>query len=149
MTNAELTPIGDALENRFAEIATSDVAGIAHTFEGDSELERIAAYNALSETVSLRDFYGKPIAVTAVVAQTVQVTDPDSGEVSDAPRTVLVGADGTNYHSVSKGVLDSLRMIFRMIGVPSAARPITVVAREVQTRKGYRTVQLSVVPPKK
>ena len=103
--------------------------------------EALAAITSKSEP--LADHLNKPFIVRELVAHMATVVAQDTGEVLHCPRILFVTDQGI-YSTVAAGVVESLRTIIGLIGMP-ALRSLTVQAREQKTRRGFKTILLEVV----
>lgn len=114
------------------------------TIPSDGSRENAAKIaNAMDDAESLRDYMGQVLEIENVLLHDV-VLEGENGEEIPAVRTVLIGADGTCYAAVSNGVISSLQKIFALVGVGPWTPPLKVVAKEVNTRKGRRTLRLKL-----
>lgn len=114
------------------------------TIPNDGSRESAAKIaNAMDEAESLRDHMGEVLEIENVLLHDVTL-EGENGEEIPAVRTVLIGADGTCYAAVSNGVISSLQKIFALVGVGPWTPPLKVVAKEVNTRKGRRTLRLKL-----
>ncbi len=86
-----------------------------------------------------------PFEVQDIVVHGVKIVD-ENGEVTDATRTVLLSPSGETVSFTSEGVISSLRNIFSIFGLPPFNPPLKVQVKEVKTRRGWKTLNLIVVP---
>jgi len=85
---------------------------------------------------------GASINMIGVMVQTVNLTDDETGEVTNAYRTVIFDDEGRPFAAVSEGVIGSLQNIFALYGFPSPDNPVKVAARRKRTRRGYNVTNL-------
>ena len=111
-----------------------------------SRESKVSIYNAMNDVdENVADHLNEELLITDVIAHNIQLLDELTGELVDTVRVVLVGADGTNYQAVSKGVVSSLQKIFGLVGQPSwKENPIKVVPKQKKVRNGFKTVVLSL-----
>lgn len=104
-------------------------------------------YNAISNpTHSLADFIGKQLEITDVVCHYVEMVDDNTGEVIQAPRMVFVDVKGETYQCISNGVLQSIKRIFPIVGMPSwKDEPLKLVVGQKKGRKGFKFLTLELV----
>ncbi|WP_431806265.1 hypothetical protein [Bacillus pumilus] len=143
--------------NELAEVEQHDVAQapatifeqtsqqIFSTIVAEDRKTKIKLYNAVNNsTASLSDHIGEVLEITDLVAHPIKVQQQD-GSLVDALRTVLVAKDGTTYHSVANGVVDSLQKIIALVGAGSwADDPLKIVPKNVKTRNGFTTLTLAL-----
>lgn len=112
-----------------------------------SRASKIAIYNGLkSKCEQLLDFRDKVITVTDVAAHPITVVDEKTGEIKTVLRTILIGADGTNYQAVSEGVVSSLQAIYAIVGAPSwKDEPVNMLIKEEKTKKGFKVTSITLV----
>jgi hypothetical protein len=103
------------------------------------------ALKLIDASVPLADVIGKPIALKHLIAHRVSLANPETGEVKDAMRLILVDSKGAAYHCVSEGVLTSLKMITAVLDrKPPFDPPLNVIAVQKQTKGGRRIYKLSL-----
>ena len=107
----------------------------------------VKIYNAMNSAAEqLSDHINEEIAIVDVVAHPLQLVNPESGELNECLRTVLIAADGTAYQAVSEGVVSSLSKIFSLCGMPSwTEEPVKVKPVQVKTNKGFKVLTLEMV----
>lgn len=103
---------------------------------------KIRLYNALNTSEKLIDHINEELVVTDVAAYPVQLMDEDTGELFDALRTVLITKDNKSYACVSQGVLNSLKRIFALVGMPpwDDKDALIIIPRLQKTRNKDRKV---------
>ncbi|MFD9817355.1 hypothetical protein, partial [Streptomyces sp. NPDC059080] len=145
-------------ENTTDVLATEDIATASpsifeqgtqqmfSTIQATDRKSSIKLYNAVSNAEhSLSDHIGEVIEITDMVAHAVELEDEVTKETIQAMRVVLLTADGQGYHSVSQGVASSLQRIIGIVGQgPWTDEPLKVVPKEVKTRRGFKTLTLSL-----
>lgn len=107
---------------------------------------KVAIYNAINtEGERLIDHIGETLDIVDIAAHTIQVANEQTGEISEVLRTILIASDGTTYSCVSSGVMESLKKIFAIVGVPSWANdPVHIIPKEIRTRGGRRVLTLEL-----
>ena len=117
------------------------------TIPNDGSREsQIKIYNAINgDGENLGDHLNKVIEVENFVAHPVQMVDDQTGEIIEALRIVLVTPTGETYASVANGVLSSIQKISGIIGSAPWTPALKLKAVEVKTRKGFKTMTLSLV----
>ena len=128
----------DTLKNTESEFFST----IPYTGE---RADAIKVYNAVNgDGEQLSDHLGEILEIENIVAHPIMM-EGDDGNVTKVLRTVLVGADGTSYASVSEGVVSSIQKITGIVGSAPWTPALKVVPKEVKTRKGFKVLTLSLV----
>lgn len=92
-----------------------------------SPTDRIA--NIINEIIELKDIY----------VETVELTNEETGEVSFAPRTILIDKNGKSFECVSIGIFSALKKLFQIFGEPSIwEKPIKIKIKQIQ--KGTKSI---------
>jgi len=113
--------------------------------------DKIAIAQAMGDAdYNLRDYFkadpfAKPVKMVNALAHNVQLVN-DDGELIDASRVVIIDENGKTYSTVADGARSSLGNIFAIFGLPPYNPPLSIVAKEVLTRRKFYT--LNIVPMK-
>ncbi len=106
----------------------------------------IKIYNAISDTVSLRDYVNQPLEIVDVMAHPVDLVDEESGELTTAIRTILISKDGEAYAAVSEGIRSSIARLVQICGQAPWSPALKVTAVEKSTRnKMFRVLTLRLL----
>ena len=105
--------------------------------------ERLAVFQAVSNSGSLDDIIGETLAVRDVIIQPVMVKS-EEGE-REAARIVLIDKVGAAYGCVSTGVETSLRNLFAIVGEPPYSPALNFKVVKKQGRHGYKFTSLEFV----
>lgn len=85
--------------------------------EAGNKEQAKTVFNAMNNpTHKLSDFINKKIKVENYLVEVNDVLDEDTGEVTRAPRVVLIAPDGTSYSAVSKGIFNSVKNAYAALG---------------------------------
>lgn len=104
------------------------------TFEG-----KVKLYSALQNAEKLSDHLNEPLHMVNAVAQSVQVTDEQTGEMTSTARVIIVTDDGKAYSATSPTLLAGLNTMFGIFGTPNTwEKPIAVKVVERRSRRGYK-----------
>lgn len=104
------------------------------TFEG-----KVKLYTALQNAEKLSDHLNEPLHMVNAVAQSVQVTDEQTGEMTSTARVIIVTDDGKSYSATSPTLLAGLNTMFGIFGTPNTwEKPIAVKVVERRSRRGYK-----------
>lgn len=107
---------------------------------------RALAMRAMQQTdKNVGDVLGEPLVITDVLCQAVTIVKETTGEVLNCVRTVLVAKDRTTYGCVSDGIRKSVGMIVGLIGPPTWPQGITVIPRQLNTKKRNRVYFLDLI----
>lgn len=83
-------------------------------------------FDALNNpTYQVADYINKSIEVSNVLLEVAEIVNEDTGEVTRAPRVVLIDAQGNSYQAVSIGMFNAVKNAFRCFG-PAPWEPALV-----------------------
>lgn len=104
------------------------------TFDG-----KVRLYSALQNAAKLADHLNEPLHMVNAVAQSVQVTDEQTGEMTNSARVIIVTDDDKAYAATSPTLLAGLNTMFGIFGTPNTwEKPIAVKVVERRSRRGYK-----------
>lgn len=104
------------------------------TFDG-----KVKLYSALQNAEKLADHLNEPLHMVNAVAQSVQVTDEQTGEMINCARVIIVTDDGKAYAATSPTLLAGLNTMFGIFGTPNTwERPLAIKVVEHRSRRGYK-----------
>lgn len=104
------------------------------TFDG-----KVRLYSALQNAEKLADHLNEPLHMVNAVAQSVQVTDEQTGEMTNSARVIIVADDDKAYAATSPTLLAGLNTMFGIFGTPNTwKQPIAVKVVERRSRRGYK-----------
>jgi hypothetical protein len=76
-------------------------------------------YNTLQNPDSaLSDVIGQSLSIIHVIAHEVELVSEQTGEIEKHMRVILIDKDGKSFASVSGGITQSLKSIFKIVGQP-------------------------------
>ena len=103
------------------------------SFAPETREDRARLYRAMTNPDhKISDCINQEIQLTDVYCEMVQMTNDETGEISQVPRCVLFAADGQTYAATSSGIYNALRRLSMVYGAPHWAEPIPVVIRQLQ-----------------
>ena len=145
VVSGEVVAAADEM-SKLAKIRSGEEVSFYCSIPDDGTREsKIAVYNAINNNaVKLGDMIGKEIKVTNIAAHPVRIVSDEDGEIMDVTRVVFIGENGETYESVAQGIFSSVEKIFGIIGFAPWEPSITIVPKEVRTRKGYKTLTLDL-----
>lgn len=115
------------------------------TLSGDTFEEKLAIVSSMTNAKNLRDNLGKVIELVGWTAQTVDLTDEKTGEMSKGVRIVLMDAKGVAWACVSGGIAKSLSNLLAVLGEPKGwPQPVKVRASEEQGKGMNRYLTLTL-----
>ncbi len=104
------------------------------TFDG-----KVKLYSALQNAEKLADHLNEPLHMVNAVAQSVQVTDEQTGEMTNSARVIIVTDDDKAYAATSPTLLAGLNTMFGIFGTPNTwKQPIAIKVVERRSRRGYK-----------
>ncbi len=94
--------------------------------------EKAALYNAMSNPEhKVGDYINRTIVVRDLYVETVEITNEETGDITVAPRVVLIDTNGSTYQAVSKGVFTALTRLIRTFGEPTWEDGLPVIVRQI------------------
>ena len=104
---------------------------------GGTKESKVAVFNASNNPDhKVGDFINKVIVVRDVLAEQIEVTDEETGDVSIAIRTVLIDMDGKSYQAVSQGIFNALKKAIAIFGAPTWEDGLPCLIKQVKVGKG-------------
>lgn len=122
------------MENEnFAIIRPEGQAAAYCSLKADNDRDRVTLYNATATPAErIKDHINEEICVAHIYVEPVTLVDEQTGEATDAPRTVLITPEGVGYVAVSRGVFNAVRRIIAIFGEPSTwDAPRTVRVKQI------------------
>ena len=103
------------------------------TGEGKAKL-----FNAMTNPDKrVADFINKQIEISDIYAETIQITNEDTGELELVPRCILIDSKGVTYVAVSKGVFGDLKRLIQIYGEPAEwEHPLKVEVKQIPVKAG-------------
>ena len=94
-------------------------------------------FDALNNpTHQVADFINKPIDVANVLIEVAEMTNEDTGEITRAPRVVLIDPAGESYQAVSVGMFTCVKNAFRCFGPAPWDPPLTFDIKQKPVKNG-------------
>lgn len=120
--------------------------GVWTTLQLSSDDDKIRAANmATGKCISVEELAGKECLVQDLLLKGIQITAPDTGEVTDATLTLLIPPTGTPVQCVSGGVIGSLETVAVLIGAPPWKPPLRVQVEQFRTRGKMLAYRLNIL----
>lgn len=140
MENTKLATIHSDENNDFIAQLTNDKITAWSSLKTDSPEEKAKFYNVMNNPEKrVAQMIGKVIKVKDIFVEIVDLTNEDTGEVKQCPRTVLIDEKGVGYQAVSIGVFSAIKKLFDVYGTPDRwESPIALEVQQIQ--KGTRNI---------
>lgn len=140
MENTNLATIHSDENNDFIAQLTNDKITAWSSLKTDSPEEKAKFYNVMNNPEKrVAQMIGKVIKVKDVFVEIVELTNQETGEVKQCPRTVLIDEKGVGYQAVSIGVFSAIKKLFDVYGTPDRwESPLPLEVQQIQ--KGTRNI---------
>lgn len=107
------------------------------SIQGGTHESKVAVFNASNNPDhKVGDYINKVIVVKDVLAELIEVTNEETGEVEVTPRVVLIDMDGKSYQAVSKGIFNALKKAIAIFGAPTWDEGLPCLIKQVSVGKG-------------
>ena len=107
------------------------------SIQGGTHESKVAVFNASNNPDhKVGDYINKVIVVKDVLAELIEVTNDETGEVELTPRVVLIDVDGESYQAVSKGIFNALKKAIAIFGAPTWDEGLPCLIKQVSVGKG-------------
>ena len=94
--------------------------------------EKANLFNATNNPAHrIADYINSTIYVKDVFCEIVNVTNRETGEVSQCPRVVLIDDKGEGYQAVSFGVFSALKKLMQVYGLPTWEPAIPIQVQQI------------------
>lgn len=118
---------------------TNDKVTMFTSMSAETADEKKALFNAMNNPQKrVADMIGKEIAIRDVFVESVDMVNEETGEITIAPRIVLVDTKGVSYQCVSTGIFSALKKMFQIFGMPTWENGIKTEVAQIQ--KGKRNI---------
>ena len=124
----------------------TELGTVQHFIDTSTREGKIKLYSALQNAEKLDEHLNEPLEMVNAVAQAVQVTDDQTGEVSNTVRVIIVTADNKAYAATSPTLAAGLTTLFGIFGTPNAwSEPLTIKVIERRSRRGFKFFSIEPV----
>lgn len=111
----------------------------------ESDEDKAKLFNAMNNPDKrIADCINTVIRAKDLYVEVVQCTNEETGEITPAPRLVLIDEKGESYQAVSVGIYSALKKIIQIYGVPTWEKAIPLMVKQV-TKGSRKMLTLSVV----
>lgn len=106
------------------------------SFKAETHADKAKMYNMMNNPQQkLSDHINKVLHVTDVFMEVVDIVKEDTGEVTKAPRIVLMDEDGITYGTVSFGIFSALKKLMMIFGEPTWSPAIPIEVKQIKKDK--------------
>lgn len=124
----------------------TELGTVQHFIDTSTREGKIKLYSALQNAEKLDEHLNEPLEMVNAVAQAVQVTDDQTGEVSNTVRVIIVTADNKAYAATSPTLAAGLNTMFGIFGTPNVwDEPLTIKVIERRSRRGFKFFSIEPV----
>lgn len=124
----------------------TELGTVQHFIDTSTREGKIKLYAALQNAEKLDEHLNEALLMTNAVAQAVQVTDDQTGEISNTVRVILVTADGKAYAATSPTLAAGLNTMFGIFGTPNTwTEPLAIRVVERRSRRGFKFFSIEPV----
>jgi hypothetical protein len=85
------------------------------------------------------------IMVKDIFCEVVDLADGRTGEITKAPRIVLIDEKGEGYQAVSLGVYSAVRKLIAVFGTPTWNEPLAVKVKQITKSAQKKITTLDIV----
>lgn len=124
----------------------TELGTVQHFIDTSTREGKIKLYSALQNAGKLDEHLNEPLAMVNAVAQAVQVTDEQTGEISNTVRVIILTADNKAYAATSPTLAAGLNTMFGIFGTPNVwTEPLTIQVVERRSRRGFKFFSIEPV----
>lgn len=118
---------------------------VSHFFDTSTMDGKMALYNAMQTADKIDDHLNEPLHVVNVLAQAIEVTNQETGEINPSTR-VVIHADEGDFAAASPTLAHSFGNLFAIFGTPDKwGKPLSLKVVEKKSRRGYKFFDLELV----
>ena len=119
---------------------------VQHFIDTSTREGKIKLYSALQNAEKLDEHLNEPMDMVNAVAQSVQVTDDQTGEISNTVRVIITTADNKAYAATSPTLAAGLNTMFGIFGTPNTwTEPLCIKVIERRSRRGFKFFSIEPV----
>lgn len=106
------------------------------SFTAETHADKAKMYNMMNNPQEkVAAHINEVIKITDIFMEMVEITNQDTGEVSKAPRIVLMDTEGITYATVSFGIFSALKKLIMIFGEPTWEDGIPIKIKQIQKDK--------------
>nr|DAP50280.1 MAG TPA: Single stranded DNA binding protein [Caudoviricetes sp.] len=127
----------------------TELGTVQHFIDTSTREGKIKLYSALQNAEKLDEHLNEAMLMSNAVAQAVQVTDDQTGEISNTVRVIIVTANGKAYAATSPTLAAGLNTMFSIFGTPNTwTEPLCIKVVERRSRRGFKFFSIEPVDEK-
>lgn len=131
--------------NNFAANGTN---AVSHFFDTTTMDGKMALYNAMQTADKVDEHLNEPLHVTNVLAQAIEVTNQETGEINPSTRVVIHAEEG-DFAASSPTLAHAFGNLFAIFDTPDKwSHPIVLKVVEKRSRRGFKFFDLELVSEK-
>ena len=116
---------------------SENAASMFCSIQGGTKEAKVAVFNASNNPDhKVGDYINKIIVVKDVLAEQIELTNEETGEVEPAVRVVLIDVKGESYQAVSMGIFNALKKAIAIFGSPTWEDGLKCLIKQVSVGKG-------------
>lgn len=125
------------MENSVVMFNTNDEENVSFcSYKAETPEEKAKLFEIMNNPEKrLSDCINQTILVKDLFAELVDCTNEETGEVTKAPRIVLIDKNGIGYQCVSAGVFGALKKLMSVYGIPTWESPIPLKIKQIKNGK--------------
>ena len=125
---------------------SNEVGSMFSSMPMETQEEKKALFNAINNPEDrVAEHINETLTIKHVVAEMIELTNEETGEIGVFPRIIIVDDKGKSYQAVSVGVYSALKKIFGIFGEPASwEKPIKVKVKQI-TKKDRKMLTLELV----
>jgi hypothetical protein len=94
---------------------------------------------------NVAEFIGKTINIKDVYAEVVHMTNPDTGEVTDGIRMVIIDDKGVSYQCVSSGMWNAFSRMRAIFGNPTYEPAIPIEIKQIDKGVNKKILSFDII----
>ena len=128
--------------------AANGANAVSHFFDTTTMDGKMALYGAMQTADKVDEHLNEPLHVTNVLAQSVDVTNQETGEIDPSTRVVIHAEEG-DFAATSPTLAHAFGNLFAIFGTPDKwNHPIVLKVVEKRSRRGFKFFDLELVSEK-
>lgn len=129
--------------NLIVDVTTAQTQYMSLVPEKDED--KVKLFNAMNNPDKrLADCINMRINAKDLFIEVVNCTNEETGEVTRAPRIVIIDDKGVSYQAVSVGIYSALKKAIQVFGAPTWVKPVSFEVKQV-TKGNRKMLTLNVV----
>lgn len=133
------------IDDHDVNIMTQESLGNYCSLKVETKADKVALYNMINNPDKrLSDMINMTINAKHIIAEIVELTQEETGELVKCPRVIIIDDKGVSYQCVSVGIMSGLKRIVAMFGEPSQwDEPIAIKVKSItKGKKSLLTLEL-------